>query len=418
MGDRWEHRDYLDIDDDDDDEPGLEYADMDIIKKWVVKLAFKKDNEPEDSEGTGFLFSVPGMPQYHTILTAAHNLISGATHARTTDLRVIFSDPSVQPVAVKNNEDNVYICEDYKEGESNVDYGAIRIQSVFQDTRGFGFSMTLAYKSYFKGNVYVSGCKLKSDTKSQKDDKPICIPKTSAGYCITCYPEVVQYSAKTVQGISGSPVWIEHKGSQFVVAIHNNRVPGGGSGVRLTPELLQKVFAWLRPIPKELLQKDVYLYGEHKKYPDGIFLSFKHVDDFGCGRVRIGPGTKFDLIIAETMMDRSGNWNDRYAIIVADQAKRNWVMFRPSTSMVELAETMQERCLFAFQKGKKKRIRIVVNKRLLKRGEEPPNDISCQLKMDDDFFETTENGAESPEVLFVDYPDGDSLTTQFLFKPD
>jgi V8-like Glu-specific endopeptidase len=199
------HRDWLD-DDNDDDEPGLEFADLDIMKKWVVKLEFKKHGEVR--EGTGFLLSIPGTPQYHLILTAAHNLVAADSGERVTDLKVIFSNPDIDPVPVNNTKENVYICEDYQQGVADGDYGSIRIPYK-GIVRGFGFSMKLAYEAHFKGTVYVSGCRAKR----------ICMSKTSTGHCVICYPKVVEYSCRTEEGISGSPVWIEHKGSQFVVAI-------------------------------------------------------------------------------------------------------------------------------------------------------------------------------------------------------
>jgi hypothetical protein len=183
---------------------------------------------------------------------------------------------------------------------------------------------------------------------------------------------------------------------------NNGHPSGGGRGARLTPELLHKVLEWFEPTPKQFLQRGVHLYAEHNKYANGIFLSF--LENYGFGRVRIGSGTKFDLTLAETMIDTDSDWKDRYALVVAGEAK--WVIFKPSKSSVELTEMMGEKCLFEMI-IKKKRMRIVVNKRQLRKGEVVPNDIKCQLKMEDMLFDKVDDGAESSEVQFTDHVDGD-----------
>ena len=189
------------------EDAGLDFADLDVVSDWVVKLAFFQGKDKK--LGSGFFLNLPDVKDKHIILTAAHNL-STPDGTRMTDVIVIYNNPDVTSCTVSPKD--IYVGKNYKvAGSPEVDYGVICIpKSSSDDHRGFGFSMKLAYAEDFKGNVYVSG---------SQDKTPDASRATSTGRCIACYPTWVEYEATTQQGLSGSAVWIEYKGIQTAVAI-------------------------------------------------------------------------------------------------------------------------------------------------------------------------------------------------------
>ena len=239
----WEHPDWArqkglqKNDDDDDENTGLEYTDLDIINDWVVKLTFEKviNNQVEIFTGSGFFLNVPHIHDKYVILTTAHNLISNGT--RTLNLKVIYNNPFQVdpanpdkvifaddkkpaiielPVDNTNNSDNVHICEAYHSdtGLPVHNYAVIcipRTSKGQQPERGFGFSLKLAHKKSFKGNVYISGFM----GKMMKTLRPF----TSSASDMTYHEHHLGYHATAEAGMSGSPVWIEYKGYPTVVAI-------------------------------------------------------------------------------------------------------------------------------------------------------------------------------------------------------
>jgi hypothetical protein len=187
--------------------PGM-VLDPDVAKSWGVILNFKKDGAP--GVGNGFFLSIPDIPSYHVIFTAAHNLVNKAG-VRTTDLSASYDpSPSVTPRITKVVADgDVYVCEGYaKTGAPADDYGFIRIKREGESRRGFGYSIKLAYEVYFKDKIYVTGF----------EPSNLAFNLT-AGPCMECYKKMVVYDAKTQQGISGSAVWIDYMNSQVAIAI-------------------------------------------------------------------------------------------------------------------------------------------------------------------------------------------------------
>lgn len=239
----WEHPDWArqkalqekKDDGDDDENTGIEYTDLDIINDWVVKLTFEKviNNQIESFTGSGFFLNVPNINDKYVILTTAYNLISNGI--RTLKLKVIYNNPfqvdSVHPDKVifaddkkpaiielpvdnTNNSDDVYICKAYhsETGLPLHDYAVICIPRTSKgQQRGFGFSLKLAHKKSFKGNVHISGFM----GKIPKTLRPF----TSSAFNMTYHDHHVGYHALTEVGMGGSPVWIEYKGYPTVVAI-------------------------------------------------------------------------------------------------------------------------------------------------------------------------------------------------------
>ena len=233
----WAHPDWARQDglkendnDDNDQSPSPNYLDMDVINDWVVKLTFEKviDNRIEYLTGSGFFLNLPNINQ-HIILTAAHNLISNGI--RTLNLkviynnpfqidpnnlnRVIFSDdkkPAIIEIPFDNTDqsDNIHICRNYYMGNL-WNYAVICIPRTSEDPRGFGFSLKFTHKKTFNWNVHVSGFK----GTMMKTLRPF----TCSASNMTYQKQSLGYQAKTEEGMSGSPVWVEYKGYPTVIAV-------------------------------------------------------------------------------------------------------------------------------------------------------------------------------------------------------
>jgi hypothetical protein len=238
----WEHPDWAQQKNNNaNDDKGLEYLDLSVIKDWVVKLEFDRtiDGKSRTFSGNGFFLDMPDLPDKHIILTAAHNLVYNGGQ-RSSKLKVSYNNPyevvpGKPPVVkyadetvvkcedgtekapgpiiertVENNKDNVYVCEAYdsEKVDPPSDYGAICIpRTSTKSPRGFGFSLQLAYRNSFEGNVHVSGFRVSNKTFH---------PLTSSAIGMTYQTNYVEYRATTEQGISGSPVWVEY--NKFIAA--------------------------------------------------------------------------------------------------------------------------------------------------------------------------------------------------------
>ncbi|THH20746.1 hypothetical protein EW146_g693 [Bondarzewia mesenterica] len=366
--------------------PGLKFANLELVKEWTVKLEFHVEGVL--TYGSGFFVNIPDT-SYDVILTAAHNLIS-PTGKFSSNLTVLLADGSLMPVT------DFRVSEAYKAKQTPmVDYGAILLPRPSTGARGgYPFNMKLAYEDSFKGDIYVSGYRVET---------PPGHPTTSSGRCVGCYAEQLEYKAVTEQGISGSPVWIEYQGLQTVIAIHNHRPEkarartGGSRGSRLTPKLLRDVFAWA----------SVGEYGVELRAQDPrstpplrrLYLNFS--DDFAFARVRLGSGTKFDVLPVYATSEKA-----LYAMTVGGK----WVTFNVARKELVLTEKMRDGSLFkkANVKLKKKAMRIVLEN----------EGISYQLRMQGTRIrERDGEDAESSEVSMVEYPlANNEMITEFWFE--
>lgn len=239
----WEHPDWArqnNANDDDDENTGLEFEEIDTVNDWVVKLTFNRVGEAKGLSGNGFFLNLPGVEDRHIILTAAHNLMKD--RERSFNLRVIYNNPyEVDPsdptkvifaypakpgsnpafidIEVENTAPNTYICEGYASGskDPSADYGVICIPRTSPNgPKGFGFSLNLAFKTVFKGTVHVSGFRAPRGDASTEPPKTIR-PVTSSGSKMIYHKDHVEYWANTEPGISGSPVWVEY--NRFIAAV-------------------------------------------------------------------------------------------------------------------------------------------------------------------------------------------------------
>ncbi|ETW77754.1 hypothetical protein HETIRDRAFT_453887 [Heterobasidion irregulare TC 32-1] len=368
--------------------PGLKFANLNLVENWTVKLEFHVNGAL--TTGSGFFVNFPDCA-YDVVLTAAHNLISPAG-TLSSDLTVLLADGTRVPAT------NFRVSDAYKVQQTPVDdYGAILLprapSGVPRD--GYPFSMRLAFEDAFKGSIYVSG--YRADTQPGQ-------PKTSSGACVGCYAEQLEYKAGTEQGISGSPVWIEYQGLQTAVAIHNRRperARGGSRGSRLSPKLLREVFVWASVGEYGVeLSAQASIATRALLPARGLYLSFP--EDFPFARVRLGSGTKLDVLPAyatsETVL---------YAMMTVD---RKWVTFNPAKGELVLSERMRDGSLFkkANVKLKKKAMRIVVES----------GGKSYQLRVQGTRIRKADGeNAESSEVSMVEYPmENDKAFTEFWFE--
>jgi len=347
--DLWEHPDWANQKarqgEEDEEGPGLEYVDLDIINDWVVKLTFDKlvGNEIQNFTGNGFFLNVP--LNLKVLYNNPFEIDPDSNQVRFLDSS---DTKAIIERTVENTEANVHVSETYKgAGMASADYGVICIPRTFKGQRGFGFNIKLANRKTFKGNVHVSGFK----NGMMKSLRPL----TSSSSNMIYHDNYVEYHAKTEQGISGSPVWVEFKGYPTVVAIHNNgsnpaNPKSGSRGALLSVDLLRDVFDWLQP---KLLQKNIQIQvrtapRDRKKLPEavinhGLFLSF--MADTGFGRVRLQTGTKFDCMPVQVDSKRAF-----YALSVTGPAgEKKWLKFNTTADKyknAELSETIDGRgCL-------------------------------------------------------------------------
>ncbi|KAF9465825.1 hypothetical protein BDZ94DRAFT_1320103 [Collybia nuda] len=369
--------------------PGM-VLDPDVTKRWAVLLEFKKNGSP--AVGNGFFVGIPDTTTHHIIFTAAHNLTT-REGVRTADLTAVYEtnppDPSNPPgtrITQIVPEEDIYICEGYtKTGRPEDDYGFIRIKrNATEKTFGFGFSIKLAYEDYFKDKIYVSGF--------EPGNRAFNIAN---GACMECYTKIVVYEAKTQQGISGSAVWIDYKNSQVAIAIHNTGSSGNGSsGARLTPDVFRRAFNWIQPsVMKKGIQIRAYAPPKSKalpKLPDkGLFLSFE--SGMGFGRVRLGSGTKFDLMPGQSIHLKGGVYINEFCLATMDG---KWVTFDCSGPRVsKIKQEIDDGCHFKIDKKK-----IVVEQK----------GRSYELRVENSYIKEYDENSESSEVSFQTYPSPDS----------
>ncbi|THH06244.1 hypothetical protein EW146_g9673 [Bondarzewia mesenterica] len=345
--------------------PGLKFADLELVNEWTVKLDFHVEGVL--TYGSGFFINIPDS-SYDVILTAAHNLVS-PTGKFSSKLTVLLADGSRMPAT------DFHVSEAYKAKQTPMtDYGAILLLRP----------------------PHRSACGYCVET-------PPGHPMTSSGHCVGCYAEQLEYKAVTEQGISGSPVWIDYQGLQTVIAIHNHRPEkarahtGGSRGSRLTPKLLHDVFTWA-----SVGEYGVELRAQATRSTlplRGLYLNFS--DNFAFARVRLGSGTKFDVLPVHATLE-----NVLYGMTVGGK----WVTFNIARKELVLTEKMRDGSLFKKSnvKLKRKAMRIVVEN----------EGISYQLRMQGTRIrEFDGEDAESSEVSMVEYPlANNEMFTEFWFE--
>lgn len=205
---------------------GLAFATLPT--EWIVQMQFQRGSDT--GVGNGFFVNIPGVPDYHVILTAGHNLV-GLDGALSQNITVKALQP-VDDYVVPDGD--TYICKSYKakrddndandwavvlypRGKPNLLPPRFRDQNTTQAEKdaiensfGFRISLHIGHAEKLQGQATVSG---------YRDQSKRGEPVSSSGDIMSAYEMQVEYKLKTERGISGSCVWIAHRTFPTVIAI-------------------------------------------------------------------------------------------------------------------------------------------------------------------------------------------------------
>ncbi|KAL2857464.1 hypothetical protein BJX68DRAFT_263030 [Aspergillus pseudodeflectus] len=208
---------------------GLDRSQTQSRENWVVKLEFTNDGSK--SVGTGFFINVPGA-KAHVILTAAHNLFDNESK-KFPDL--VVKRRGNEPIKPEGLE--IHKCPDYDPARRTYDpehdYGVIIVPKETNEEEGgigFGFALSLATEDLSQKTLELTGYYPQSDEREReksttKKKAPnevgavVASLETYSGECLGSYPGYLEYDIGTIQGLSGSPVWMPYKGHETVVAV-------------------------------------------------------------------------------------------------------------------------------------------------------------------------------------------------------
>lgn len=351
---------------------GLDKAQLDL-EKMVVQLSF--DQGKGELNGTGFYINLPGAKE-DIILTAGHNLIS-ETKQRSTSLCVL---GSAVPITV--SDEKFKICSRYEDDpgpkQAVYDYGAIFVprgaNNYNQPKLGFGYSLKLGIDEDLKGRVHVTGYKGREKKANPKNRPAGGAASSSLGELVESSGRYagdgsqLLYEADTEQGMSGSPVWIEHNGYPTVVGIHNHgaekekgktadqgKKKKRNRGTQINLNVLRDVCQWagIGQFGKRLRVK------QNGVRPQGLYLNFSM--GVSLARVRVGAeGTStFDILPALTKTT-AANTMPLYAFYFHQPSEwereyhqGEWVRWQPldSQNNVVLAKRLEDACLVRITPG-------------------------------------------------------------------
>ncbi|RFU72512.1 hypothetical protein TARUN_9753 [Trichoderma arundinaceum] len=214
----------------------------------VVRLEFDFDvidgtgHVGATSYGTGFFVNLPSK-KYDAILTAGHNLIN-ENKVRAQNLKVVYG---------VNDEEEAYnfiICPQYEEHP--------------------GQKAEVSDHGYYDYGVIL----LPKDRTEEDDDEG------QFHYAVGRKKrKEYEYTSRTEQGMSGSPVWIEYDGQRIVIGIHNMRPSNDGTGSRgtkITEEVFRNLCLWTESgfFGKRLCATGV------KRKPHNTYLAFYQHSNF------------------------------------------------------------------------------------------------------------------------------------------
>ncbi|KAI0886935.1 uncharacterized protein GGS22DRAFT_178918 [Annulohypoxylon maeteangense] len=333
-------------------------------EKWVVKLTF--DKLGKEQHGNGFYVNVPN-PNFDVILTAGHNLVDKPEHY-CSNIRIVHDPHTKNDIPVTH--EMIRVCQTYfkEPNELNAifDYGVILLKRGKKDRhRGFGFNLMLGLAPLRGGSTYSTG-------RGEKDilqdsvvyvsgympgDYPPQDPRRSDGKCIRAMSKQLHYTADTMQGMSGGPVWIGFRGVETVVAIHNygsERKGQGNRGSRLNPSVWHTIFKWVNI---GWFNKSLHYRG-HDTYAMHLHLPWNPTSNEG--RVRVGkPGrieTLFDIIPVSARPDdkelnagygfslRPSNTSNGSANTNTIASDPMWVRWEPTRGRISLTDRFDARC--------------------------------------------------------------------------
>ena len=205
---------------------GLAFSTLPV--EWIVQMQFQRG--AETGVGNGFFVNIPGVPKYHVILTAGHNLI-GVDGTLSQNITIKAIDPADDYIVPDGDS---YICKSYKAQRENNDpndWGVVLYprgkpnllpprfrdkntsqadKDAIEDAFGFRISLHLGHAETLQGQATVSG---------YRDQSKRGEPVSSSGAIMSVYPTQVEYKLATERGISGSCVWIPHRTFPTAIAI-------------------------------------------------------------------------------------------------------------------------------------------------------------------------------------------------------
>lgn len=184
--------------------------------------------------GTGFFINLPDAPD-NVILTAGHNLIRSSGE-RTREMKVhitlLPAQPNCAPQILVQDVDpsTIRICPDFEKNpvasENKInDWGMILLPATKPKRPGFGFNLRLAFQEFGKKvraydeakdkiveTAYIPHMRVTSFTAERSG--PLVVEGEER-----LRKDQLEYSIDTEEGMSGSPVWMEDRGGECVVAI-------------------------------------------------------------------------------------------------------------------------------------------------------------------------------------------------------
>ncbi|RYO94327.1 hypothetical protein DL766_000604 [Monosporascus sp. MC13-8B] len=339
-------------------------------QEWIVKLVFERNGVAK--EGNGFYVNVPNKT-FNVILTAGHNIVD-APHHYCANLRIVTAHGEI-PVP----REKVHVCSQYIENPTELnaiyDYAAILLDRG-TPIRGFGFSLQLGLaplpedsrESAEEENDILQDQPLNVGGYRPGDFPSSCPPSRAGGKCISAGRHQLMYTAETVEGISGGPVWLEYRGFETIVAIHNygEEEEGlGNRGSRLNLDVWRTIFSWvgvgwasksLHYLPRPPSPYSMHLHVHHHALP-----ATASRQAIGEGRVRVGqPGridTRFD-ILPVTARPGDSDFLASYGFLLCappgpssvagattgTPRKGGWLRWDAKTKRVELWEGFDSKC--------------------------------------------------------------------------
>jgi V8-like Glu-specific endopeptidase len=180
--------------------------------------------------GTGFVIGE------HTILTAAHCMYDYEKKAIITNSTFyLYDNGSYDNASVTATPVQIHIPGEYVEnGTRDYDYAIITVKEDLSDYMSFnlGVARSTAVGDEIKvtGNGW-GGTGVNTDL--------IGVMSTGVGDILTVSDYYVTYTADTIGGDSGAPLYYTKDGVNTVIGIHNSGGTGFNSAIRITTDILQ-----------------------------------------------------------------------------------------------------------------------------------------------------------------------------------
>jgi V8-like Glu-specific endopeptidase len=183
------------------------------------------------NNGTGFIIGE------HTILTAAHCVCNRSEQVGNSGMKIyLYDNGSYNNASVTATPVQIHVPGKYidTEGYGEYDYAIITVKEDLSDYMSFnlGVARSTAVGDEIKvtGNGW-GGTGVNTDL--------IGVMSTGVGDILTVSDYYVTYTADTIGGDSGAPLYYTKDGVNTVIGIHNSGGTGFNSAIRITTDILQ-----------------------------------------------------------------------------------------------------------------------------------------------------------------------------------